>query len=104
MARSPLSPILSAPCPALRTLFTCLWGCSPCKMVSVLLALFPLPPGIPSHLPKDIDLRPSVCWNLIIPTATTEGTGLVAPKPCGGGHQVMLLGASRGLPNLSVLS
>lgn len=65
MARSPPSPSCLPPCPALHTLLTCLWGCSPYKMVSVLLVLFPLPPGLSSHLPKDINLRPSACRNLI---------------------------------------
>lgn len=89
---------MSASRPALRTLLTSLWGCSPCKIVSVLLVLLPLLPGTPSHLPKDIDLRPSVCRNPITPTVTSEGTGIVAPKPFGLGHQVVLLGAGRGSP------
>lgn len=97
MARSP--PLSSSPMPRLRALSSpCPWGCSPCKMLSVLLVLFP-PPAPPAPLPRATRLSPSArrAWNPIVPAATTEGTGLVSP--CGGGDQVMLLRVGCGGPH-----
>lgn len=96
MARSPPSCLLPALRFALSSLAPgaalpvkwclCFWLCAPCPQAPLpisprTLTSGPLCAGTPSH-----------------PLSPHRGQGLVALKPCGGGHQEVLLGTGRGTP------